>query len=67
MTARDPFLTLSDMSLIRGTALQGYAELVDELGGDLQPLLDLAHLPAATIGDHDSFRSEEHTSELQSH
>lgn len=57
MTARDLFLTLSDMSLIRGTALQGYADLVAELGGELQPLLDLAHLPAAAVGDHDSFVS----------
>lgn len=45
------------MSLIRGTALQGYAELVGELGGELPPLLDLAHLPAAAVGDHDSFIS----------
>lgn len=57
MTARDWFLTLSDMSLIRGTALQGYAELVGELGGELDPLLDLARLPAAAIGDHDTFVS----------
>ncbi|WP_408898227.1 AraC family transcriptional regulator ligand-binding domain-containing protein [Nocardioides sp. R1-1] len=45
------------MSLIRGTSLQGLTELVEELGGELQPLLDLAHLPAAAVGDHDSFVS----------
>ncbi|MDQ6523475.1 AraC family transcriptional regulator [Nocardioides sp. LHD-245] len=45
------------MSLIRGTSLQGFAELVAELGADLRPLLDLAHLPASAVGDHDSFVS----------
>ncbi|MBM7516433.1 hypothetical protein JOD66_001400 [Nocardioides nitrophenolicus] len=45
------------MSLIRGTSLQGYGELVTELGGDVRALLDLAHLPAAAVGDHDSFIS----------
>lgn len=45
------------MSLVRGTSLQGFPELVRELGGDPQALLDLAHLPAAAIGDHDSFVS----------
>lgn len=45
------------MSLVRGTSLQGFPELVRELGADPQPLLDLAHLPAAAIGDHDSFVS----------
>ena len=45
------------MSLIRGTALQGFTDLVEELGGELQPLLDLAHLPAEAVGDQDSFVS----------
>lgn len=45
------------MSLIRGTSLQGLPELVADLGVDLQPLLDLAHLPASSVGDHDSFIS----------
>ncbi|WP_203338749.1 AraC family transcriptional regulator [Nocardioides limicola] len=43
------------MSLIRGTALQGFIELVDELGGDADELLERAHLDPGSIGDHDSF------------
>ncbi|WP_170124602.1 AraC family transcriptional regulator [Nocardioides silvaticus] len=45
------------MSLIRGTSLQGFSELVVELGGDPEALLRDAHLPPAAIGDHDSFVS----------
>jgi AraC-like DNA-binding protein len=45
------------MSLIRGTALQGFPELVADLGGDADALLALAHLPRAAVGDHDSFVS----------
>lgn len=45
------------MSLIRGTSLHGFTELVVELGGDPEDLLRRAHLPLAAIGDHDSFVS----------
>lgn len=45
------------MSLIRGTALQGFVELVDELGGDPDELLARAHLAREAIGDHDTFIS----------
>jgi len=37
------------MSLIRGTSLQGYGELVTELGGDVRALLDLAHREIAVL------------------
>jgi AraC-like DNA-binding protein len=43
------------MSLVRGTSLLGFVELVGELGADAAPLLRRAHLPASAIGDHDSF------------
>lgn len=43
------------MSLVRGTSLQGFMELVDELGGDAAELLGRAHLTPEVIGDHDSF------------
>lgn len=48
------------MSLIRGTSLLGFTELVEELGGapDLaRDLLREAHLPVGSVGDHDSFVS----------
>lgn len=48
---------MGDMSLIRGTALQGFVELVDELGGDPDELLTRAHLTRAAIGEHDTFIS----------
>lgn len=57
LTSDDIFLTLDDMSLVRGTSLQGFPELVAELGGDAEELLRQAHLPAAAVGDHDSFVS----------
>ena len=57
MTHGDKFLTLCDMSLIRGTALQGFVELVREYRGDPEVLLDFAHLRPEAIGDHDSFVS----------
>lgn len=43
------------MSLVRGTSLQGFIELVEELGGDASELLERAHLSPDAIGDHDSF------------
>ena len=57
MTRCDLFLTLSDMSLIRGTSLQGFTELVEELGEDPLALLRAAHLRPEAVGDHDSFVS----------
>ena len=45
------------MSLVRGTALLGFVELVDELGGDADALLRRSHLSRATVDDHDSFVS----------
>lgn len=57
LTSDDNFLTLDDMSLIRGTSLQGFLELTEELGIDPGPLLRDAHLARAAIGDHDSFIS----------
>lgn len=43
------------MSLIRGTSLQGFVELVDELGGNPEHLLARAHLERGSVGDHESF------------
>lgn len=45
------------MSLIRGTSLLGFVELVEELGGGAEDLLARAHLSPAAVGDHDSFLS----------
>jgi AraC-like DNA-binding protein len=45
------------MSLIRGTSLQGFTELVAELGADPAELLARAHLRPEAVGDHDSFVS----------
>lgn len=55
MTQDDSFLTLDDMSLIRGTSLQGFAELVGELGADADELLRFAHLSPEVVGSHDHF------------
>lgn len=43
------------MSLIRGTSLLGFSELVGELGGDAEELLRFAHLSPEVVGSHDSF------------
>src|SRR5690242_14735069 len=43
------------MSLVRGTSLLGFTELVTELGGNAHELLQLAHLRPSAIGDPDSF------------
>lgn len=43
------------MSLIRGTSLQGFVELVEELGGRPEDLLARAHLERGSVGDHESF------------
>jgi len=45
------------MSLIRGTSLQGFPELVTELGGDPEALLAAAHVPRDAVGNQDSFIS----------
>jgi AraC-like DNA-binding protein len=45
------------MPLIRGTSLQGFRELSDELGGSTAELLAAAHLRPEAIGDPDSFVS----------
>lgn len=55
LTSDDKFLTLGDMSLIRGTALQGFVELTEDLGADADQLLRAAHLEPATLGSHSSF------------
>lgn len=46
---------LADMSLIRGTALLGYPELVAEIGGDPAALLSAAGIPLSSVGDHEAF------------
>lgn len=43
------------MTVIRGTALQGYGDLVRELGADPGPLLARAHLSEGSLGDHEAF------------
>ncbi|MDL9979048.1 AraC family transcriptional regulator [Microbacterium sp. ASV49] len=43
------------MSLIRGTSLFGFIELVEELGADPDALLARAHLSREAVGDHDTF------------
>lgn len=45
------------MSLIRGTSLQGFRELVRELGSEPDDLLAQVHIPVAAVGDQDSFIS----------
>lgn len=43
------------MSFVRGTSLQGFLELVRELGDDPVPLLALSHVPIDAVGDQDRF------------
>lgn len=43
------------MSVVRGTALSGYPELVGELGGDPAALLAAAGVPAGAVGTHEVF------------
>ena len=43
------------MMLIRGTALTGFRELVDELGGDPDRMLAEVGIPVTTIGDYGEF------------
>ncbi|GAB4586921.1 AraC family transcriptional regulator [Nocardia sp. IFM 10818] len=50
-------MTHEDTALIRGTALQGYPELVAELGADPGALLEAVAIPRAAVGDHESLLS----------
>ncbi|GFG69959.1 AraC family transcriptional regulator [Mycolicibacter senuensis] len=43
------------MSVVRGTALSGYPELVAELGGDPAALLAAAGVPSGAAGTHEVF------------
>lgn len=54
LTADDNFLTLGDMSSIRGSSLQGFSELVDDLGADPWELLGDAGIDPAAVGDPES-------------
>ncbi len=54
MTSGDRFLTLCDMSTVRGSSLQGFSELVEELGSDPWGLLGEAGIDPAAVGDGDS-------------
>jgi AraC-like DNA-binding protein len=60
----DNYLTFDDtwgstetVSLIRGTALQGFLEVVAELGYDAETFLSAVGIDAATVGDPDAFVS----------
>ncbi len=46
---------IGDMTTIRGTSLQGYLELMAELGGDARAVLSAARIPVALVGSHDHF------------
>ena len=54
MTPGDNFLTLGDMSSIRGSSLQGFSELVEDLGADPWGLLADAAIDPAAVGDPES-------------
>lgn len=49
LTSADNSLIFADMSVVRGTALSGYAELVAELGGDPAALLQAAGVPGGAV------------------
>ena len=55
LTVEDDLLTVEDISVIRGTALSGYPDLVAELGGDPNQLLRAAGIRSADIGRFDAF------------
>lgn len=46
---------IDDMTVIRGTSLLGYVELVRELGADPGPVLAEAGIALDAVGDHDQF------------
>lgn len=50
LTSADPFSTLSGMSLIRAACLQGYPELVAELGSDHAELLRPVGIAPGQVG-----------------
>lgn len=51
----DKGLMIGDMTVIRGTSLLGYLELVRELGADPVPVLAQAGIAPEAVGDHDQF------------
>lgn len=55
LTTEAECLTVRDMSVIRGTSLTGYPDLVTELGGDPDPLLARAGISRTDVGRFDSF------------
>jgi AraC-like DNA-binding protein len=55
LTSADISLIFADMSVVRGTALSGYPDLVTELGGDPAALLRAAGVPERAVGTHDVF------------
>ncbi|GAB93223.1 putative AraC family transcriptional regulator [Gordonia rhizosphera NBRC 16068] len=55
MTRKDIYSTLEDMSVIRGTSMSGYPELVSELGGDPSTLLRRVGIAPGDVGNFESF------------
>jgi AraC-like DNA-binding protein len=55
LTLEDVYLTVEDMSVVRGTALSNYPRLVRELGGDPVELLRAAGIRLDDVGRHDIF------------
>lgn len=55
LTLQDIYLTVRDMSMVRGTSLSGYSQLVSELGGDPARLLRAAHIRDDDAGKYDAF------------
>ncbi|MGV9712490.1 AraC family transcriptional regulator [Gordonia sp. NPDC003424] len=55
LTHEDFFLTLEDVSMIRGTCLTGFIEEATSLGADPRPLLRTAGIRPEDVGNFDSF------------
>jgi AraC-like DNA-binding protein len=55
LTVADEYLTVTDMSVVRGTSLSGYPRLVSELGGDPAELLRSAGIGPGDVGDYEVF------------
>jgi AraC-like DNA-binding protein len=56
LTVHDKFLTICDMlDLTRASALDGYSELVTQLGGDPEPILAASHLRSDLLGSTEAF------------
>jgi AraC-like DNA-binding protein len=53
LTVQDKYLTIADMSLVRGTALLNYPRLVSELGGDPDRLLRAAGIRPQDVDNYD--------------